>query len=160
MIETSWQASDVVNVTDAFLASLQYIARQVIFQKFLSFQNQGSGQALEQFQAPVYASRAAIIWIEPFNRTYDQQRNERIEPESLNIVCPFPVQGSSPAVSLQNSTVVSTAYGGDQIIWNGKLWVVSDQVEPVQAGALGPIAFWKTQIRYTGKTGQGTTTGS
>ena len=154
-IENVPDASDFMNLRDAAIAQLGYVARNILFRKFMGYNFTGTG--MERFRTATYAERGETVWLSQI-KAFDVSRGGRFTTGDLDVYSIFQIQGFSASIDLPNDTQVGE-YGGDQIIWNGKLWVVADQVEPVPFGPMTEAIFYRTVLRHADRRGQGVTPG-
>lgn len=153
-----WGIGDYINARDAFLSESQWVQFQVIFRQFRSYEGKNSDRTpLEQYKVPIYSSRAEYLWLSSV-KVYDTVKGGYFTTGDLDVNSFFQMRGFTEGYILPNGTTVKE-YGGDQVIWNGKLWIVSDQVEPVQFGILPQAVYWRTVLRAVQRTGQGITPG-
>jgi hypothetical protein len=154
----NWQASEWQDMKDAWLGTRGFVDRQVIFRKFLSLETKGNQNVDEEFFRVVnYAQRADHVWLSQV-KVFDTVKGGYFTTGDLDIYSNFRIQGYSPGYTLPSGVVIKE-YGGDQIVWNGKVWVVADQIEPVQFGYQAPQLWWKTTMRRTDRSGAGNTVG-
>jgi len=154
----NWEASEWQDMKDAWLGTRGYVDRQVIFRKFSCYETQGNQtNANETFRVAAYAERAEHCWLASV-KVFDTVKGGYFTTGDLDCYTNFRVQGYTPAYTL-DSGVVIPEYGGDEIIWNGKVWVVADQIEPVQFGYQAVQIWWRTVMRRTDRSGVGTTVG-
>ena len=149
------QASDWVNMRDNFLASLGYVGRTVLFRKFKNYSTQGSG--LESHRITVYNERTETIYLSNV-RVFDTVEGGYFTTGDLDVATSFQIRGYSPAYTLPDNTVISE-YAGDEIIWNGRVWVPADQIEPKPFGPRSGIVYWRSVLRVTDRSAQGLTPG-
>jgi hypothetical protein len=153
-----WGIEDYVNARDAFLSDSQWVDFHVIFRQFRGYEAKNSDQTpLEQFRVAIYDERAEQLWLNSV-KVYDTVKAGYFTTGDLDVNSFFQMQGYTPGYTLPNGDVIEE-YAGDQVIWNGRLWTVSDQIEPVQFGIIPQAVYWRTVLRATDRTGQGTTPG-
>lgn len=153
-----WDISDYINARDAFLSESQWVQFKVIFRKFRAYESKDIEKfVMEQFRVPRYSERAEYLWLSSV-KVYDTVKGGYFTTGDLDVNSFFQMRGFTEGYILPNGTVVQE-YAGDQIVWNGKLWIVSDQVEPVQFGILPQAVYWRSVLRAVQRTGQGVTPG-
>lgn len=150
------QASDWANMRDNFLVSLGYSARTARFHKFQAFASNGTG--IEQFRTPVFISRNVVLWLSQV-KVFDTVKAGYFTTGDLEVNTSFQIRGYSASFQLPGGSSVEE-YAGDQIIWNGKIWIVSDQIEPVPFGPGTGIIYWRTVLRRMDRSGQGLSPGA
>lgn len=155
----NWQASEWQDMKDAWLGTRGYTDRQIIFRKFLDYETKGnSSVTIETFRVPNYAARAEHAWLSSV-KVFDTVKGGYFTTGDLDVYSNFRIQGFSPGYTLPNGTVIPE-YAGDEIIWNGKVWVVADQIEPVQPGGYqAPQIWWRSVLRRTDRSGVGNVVG-
>ncbi len=153
-----WTAADWQNATELWLSTQAYNHRQIIFRKFTGYETKGpSTLPDQQFRAKKYKTRAEHVWLSQV-KVFDTVKAGYFTTGDLDINTTFRVQGYSAAYTLPSGVTVPE-YGGDEIVWNGKVWVVADQVEPVQFGYQGAQVWWRTVLRRVDRAGVGNTIG-
>jgi len=153
-----WDIGDFQNAREAFLSESQWVQFQVIFRQFRGYEQKNADQTpLSQFRAPVYDTRAEYVWLSNV-KVYDTVKAGYFTTGDLDVNSFFQMKGYVAASILPDGTTI-TEYAGDQLIWNGRLWMVSDQIEPVQHGILPDPVWWRTVLRAVTRTGQGVTAG-
>jgi hypothetical protein len=158
-ISNLWGIEDYINARDAFLSESQWVQLQVIYRKWGGWEKKNADVTpLEQFNVPRYYTRAEYLWLNSV-KVYDTVKGGYFTTGDLDVNSFFQLRGYTDGYVLPNGKIIKE-YGGDQIIWNGKLWVVSDQVEPVQFGILPQAVYWRSVLRAVQRTGQGTTSGA
>jgi hypothetical protein len=153
-----WGIEDYLNARDAFLSESQWVQFQVVFRQFRSYEEKNSDKfIMEQFKKAVYSDRAEYLWLSNV-KVFDTVKGGYFTTGDLDVNSFFQMRGFTEGYILPNGVRIKE-YAGDQVIWNGKLWIVSDQVEPVQFGILPSAVYWRTVLRAVQRTGQGTTPG-
>jgi hypothetical protein len=155
-IGVGWQASDWQNVRDSWLAGAVWNQRHVVFRKFLHYDAQGTTED-ETARFPVYQTIGKDIWLSQI-KVYDTVKGGYFTTGDLDCTSEFLVQGASAGYKLPNGVVVPEN-AGDEIIWNGKIWKVADQVDPVQQGLQGGHIYYRTVLRRTDRSGLGVSSG-
>lgn len=150
-----WSASDFNLARELFLGKGSWAHRRIIFRKFKNYASQGTGP--EAFRVPAYDSRQESVWLSNV-RVFDTVKGGYFTTGDLDVNSLFQIRGFSPAYTLEDSTPVAE-YAGDEVIWNGKVWVVSDQVEPIQFGPTAGVVYWRTVLRAADRSGPGITVG-
>jgi hypothetical protein len=151
-LDNIWTASDSNLVRDSFLAAGSYLHRQVLFRKFTGYSTLGSSANIdEMIRTPRYAVRTGHVWLSQI-KVFDTVKGGYFTTGDLDVASSFIIQGYSSAYTLSDGTVIPE-YAGDEIVWNGKLWSVADQLEPVQAGMQSPIIFYRTTLRRSDRAG-------
>jgi len=154
-----WSLADWQNMKDAWFSGQGYDHRQVVFRQFAGFETRGNpANPDEQFRRKKYTSRGEHIWISSV-KVFDTVKGGYFTTGDLDCYSSFRIQGYTPAYTLPSGVVV-TEYAGDEILWNGKVWVVADMIEPVQPGGYqAPQIWWRTVLRRTDRSGQGNVVG-
>lgn len=155
MLENFWQAADFENVRSAWLAAQQYSHKKIIFRKFTGYTTKGTGE--EKFRTPSFSARSDHLWLSNV-KVFDTVKGGYFTTGDLDVYSTFQIRGFTPGYTLPSGVVIPE-YAGDQIIWNGKLWVLADQIEPMQFGYLAGPVFWRSVLRRGDRTGQGITVG-
>ena len=151
-LDNTWTASDYELVRDSFLATGGYLHRQVIFRKFMAYQTNGSSSNFdEMIRTAVFRERLDHVWLSQV-KVFDTVKGGYFTTGDLDVASQFMIQGYSGQYKLPDGTLIPE-YAGDQIVWNGKIWIVSDQLEPIQAGMQGPVIFYKTTMRRADRAG-------
>lgn len=155
----NWQASEWQDMKDSWLGTRGYTDRQIVFRKFLDYETKGNPNIpSEIFRTPKYAERAEHIWLSNV-KVYDTVKSGYFTTGDLDVYSSFRIQGFSSSYTLANGSVIPE-YGGDEIRWNGKLWVVADMIEPIQVGGYqAPQIWWRTVLRRSDRSGAGTSVG-
>jgi len=151
----NWQAHEVVMARNAFLAQSQYLHRAIVFCKFAGFVIEGTGDDL--IRTPSFKKRREHVWLSQI-KVFDTVKGGYFTTGDLDVNSIFQIRGYNPGFTLPDGTAIEE-YVSDHIIWNGKLWTVADQIEPVQVGYLGTTIFWRTTLRRSDRTGVGLTAG-
>jgi len=158
-LQSPWDINDFVNARDAVFSESQWVHFQVIFRKFLGYELMNPDRTpLEQYNVPQYATRAEHVWLSSV-KVFDTVKGGYFTTGDLDVNSFFKIQGYAPAEVLPTGVKISE-YAGDQIIWNGKVWVLSDQIEPVQFGIIPGTVYWRSVLRAVDRSSQGTTPGS
>jgi len=153
-----WSVADIENMSKAWLSGQEFTHRQVIFRKFIAYERRGNQtNPNETFRAAKYAERAEHVWISEV-KVYDTVKKGYFTTGDMDCASTFRIQGVTPQYTLANGVVVPE-YGGDEIIWLGKIWVVTDQVEPVEFTFKAPQVWWRTVMRKTERSGIGNAPG-
>lgn len=153
-----WDLNDYTNAKEAWTAPQGYDHRRIFFRKFDGYETQGNQtNPNETFRSAKYTTRADHAWIS-FVKVFDTVKGGYFTTGDLDVYTTFRIQGFSPAYTLGTGVVVGE-YAGDEIIWNGKVWVPSDEVEPIQFGYQAKQVFWRTVLRRADRSGQGNTVG-
>lgn len=156
----NWSASEWQDMKDSWLGTRGYSDRQIVFRKFLEYETKGSAltNSDESFRVAKYAVRAEHAWLSNV-KVFDTVKGGYFTTGDLDCYTTFRIQGYSPAYTLPSGTVVGQ-YAGDEILWNGKIWVVADMIEPVQPGGYqAPQIWWRTVMRRTDRSGAGNVVG-
>lgn len=158
MATNQWGLLDFLNAKDAWFSTRGYANRKVLVAKFQGWVNAGNpNNPNEQFREAKYATRQETVWLSQV-KVYDTVRGGYFTTGDLNVSSSFVLQGYSAAYTLPNGTVLSE-YAGDEIVWNGKIWVVADQLDPVQFGAKTKQVWYTTVLRRAQRSGLTTNTG-
>jgi hypothetical protein len=158
MATNLWTLHDYLNGMDAWLTSRGWYNRKVFVMKFLNWVTDGNPSNVnEQFREAKYASRNDTVWLSQV-KVYDTVKGGYFTTGDLNVSSTFILQGYSPAYTLADSTSIPE-YAGDEIVWNGKIWVVADQLEPRQYGTKTKQVWYSSVLRRAQRSGLGTTAG-
>lgn len=153
-----WDLNDYVNAKEAWIAPQGYTHRLITFMKFTEYNVTGNLESPDEtFRTVKYHSRSDHIWISQV-KVFDTVKGGYFTTGDLNVISNFLIQGYSPGYTLPTGVPIGE-YGGDQILWNGKVWAVADQVEPVQFGFMAKQIWWSTVMRRADRSGQGNTVG-
>jgi len=155
----NWQASEWQDMRDAWLGTRGYADRQVLFRKFLEYEKMGRVTIPDEtFRTPKYAIRAEHVWLSNV-KVFDTVKGGYFTTGDLDVYSTFRIQGYSAAYTLPSGVVIPE-YAGDEILWNGKVWVVADMIEPVQPGGYqAPQIWWRSILRRTDRSGIGNVVG-
>jgi hypothetical protein len=154
----NWSASEWQDMKDSWLGTRGFVDRQVIFRKFLGYETRGNQSVhFESFRVVKYAQRADHVWISQV-KVFDTVKGGYFTTGDLDVYTSFRIQGFSAGYTLPSGIVIKP-YGGDEIVWNGKVWVVADQIEPVQFGYQAPQIWWRSVLRRTDRAGAGNVVG-
>lgn len=146
--------NDFDNARKAWLESAgksQKRVRIYIFQGYDTLGNRTNPN--ETFRKQKYVTKNDYVWLSSFSQL-DLLRDSRIQAGDLECYSEFLLRGFSPSYILPNEKKVDE-YAGDLIEWNGKLWEVSDQLEPVTWGVHTKQVWYRTAIRRTQRSGVG-----
>jgi hypothetical protein len=153
-ISNPFSASEWANFKEAWLSNQGFTHRLILFMKFNGWELVSKSlNPDEQFRKENYATRGAHVWLSNV-KVFDTVKGGYFTTGDLDIYSDFRLQGYTAGYTLDNGTVIDE-YGGDKIVWNGKVWVVSDQIEPVQFGFQGAQIWWRTVLRRTDRSGPG-----
>lgn len=159
MATNQWNLPDFLNAKDAWFSTRGYVNRKVLVSKFQGWVNAGNKNNVnEQFREARHAVRNDTVWLSQV-KVYDTVKGGYFTTGDLTVASSFVLQGYSAAYTLPNGTVIPE-YAGDEIVWNGKIWVVADQLDPVQFGAKTTQVWYVTVLRRAQRSGLTTTTGS
>jgi hypothetical protein len=154
----NWSASEWQDMKDSWLGTRGYVDRQIVFRKFLSYETKGNPSIpLESFRIATYSTKAEHVWISQV-KVFDTVKGGYFTTGDLDVYSNFRIQGFSPGYTLASGVVIPE-YGGDEILWNGKVWQVADQIEPVQFGYQAPQIWWRSVLRRTDRSGIGNVVG-
>ena len=157
-IGTGWNASDWQNERTSWQASGVWNQRTVIFRKFLQYETKGDSTNPDAtFRVPVYQTTGQQAWLSQV-KVFDTVRGGYFTTGDLSCNSEFLIRGSTPAYTLE-SGITTPEYAGDEIEWNGKVWKVADEVEPVQMGPQGGRIWYNTTLRRSGRSGVGVAVG-
>lgn len=149
-----WTLNDYVNAKQAWLASQSKSHRYINVFKFIDYQLGGNPtNPNEALRIPMYGKRKDHVWI-AMVKVYDTVKGGYFTTGDLQLYSEYVLQGYSPAY-LTTEGVNIPEYAGDLIEWNGKLWSVADQLEPIQWGYLSPQVMYCTVMRKTQRTNIG-----
>jgi hypothetical protein len=147
-----WDLSDWQNVRDAFLGQGGYLHRRVVFHKFVGYTISGNSTDPDNMiRIPAFRTRGDHAWLSQV-KVFDTVKRGYFTTGDLDVASSFIIRGYTGGYTLPSGAVIPE-YAGDQIEWNGKLWIVADQLEPVQAGTNGPIVFYRTTMRRADRSG-------
>jgi len=160
-----WELNDYINAREAWLATQNKNHKRVRVWKFECYEIQGSQVGIqpnevnpnEQFRVPKWNIRQDHVWLSQV-KVYDTVKNGYFTTGDLDVYSEYLIQGYSPAYTTIDGIMIPE-YAGDLIEWNGKLWEVSDQLEPVTWGVLSNQVFYRTVLRRTQRTGTGSSPG-
>lgn len=157
-LDNYWGLEDYILAREAFVMAQGYNAHKVIVRKFRSFETKNAdGPKVNQYRVPIYANRQDSVYLGPV-KVYDTVKGGYFTTGDIDVNSVFQLFGQSPAQILPDGTKLSEN-AGDQIIWNGKIWQVSDQIEPIIQGPKAPEIFFRTVMRRVDRSGQGITPG-
>jgi len=157
-LDNYWDLNDYNLARDGFLMAQGYNSHRVIVRKFRSFEFKNPDRpAVERYRVPVYAERQDTIYLSQV-KVFDTVKAGYFTTGDLDVNTTFQLFGQSPALILPNGVKLNEN-AGDQIIWNGKIWQVADQVEPIIQGYKGQVIFWRSVLRRIDRSGQGTSSG-
>jgi len=160
-----WTLNDFLNAKEAWLATQSMNHKRVRVFKFEVYETAGTQvnpgtnvvNPNEQFRTPKYSVRLDHVWLSQV-KVFDTVKRGYFTTGDLDVYSEFSLQGYSPAY-LTIDGVNIPEYAGDLIEWNGKLWEVADQLEPVTWGVLADQVFYRTVLRRTQRTGIGVAVG-
>lgn len=153
-----WDLNDYINAKEAFIAPQGYDQRLITFMKFAGYDTTGNLESADEtFRTAKYHSRSDHVWLSQV-KVFDTVRGGYFTTGDLDVISNFMIQGYTAAYTLPSGVVIKE-YAGDQILWNGKLWVVADQVEPVQFGYMAKQVWWRSVLRRNDASGQPNTVG-
>jgi hypothetical protein len=154
----SWRMSDFVNAQRAWIGQQSKSHRQIILWKFLEYETAGNLiNPSETIRRIKYAQRLDHVWLS-LVKVYDTVKGGYFTTGDLDVHSDFALQGYSASYTLPDNTIIPE-YGGDVVQWNGKLWEVADQLEPVQWGYQAKQVFFHTVLRRTQRSGIGVQVG-
>ena len=151
--------NDYNNARKSWLESAGKSQKQVrvfLFQGYEVLGNQTNPN--ETFRKPKYVAKSDYVWLSSFT-ALDMLRDSRIQAGDLECYSEFLLRGFSSSYLLPNSVKVDE-YAGDLIDWNGKLWEISDQLEPVTWGVQTQQVWYRVALRRTQRSGIGTEVGA
>lgn len=150
----SWSLNDYLNAREAWIAGSNKNHRQVYVYKFAEYDTEGNAaNPNERFRRPVFTKRLDAVWLSMV-RVFDTVKGGYFTTGDLNVNSEFVLQGYSPSYTTPSGVLIPE-YAGDMIEWNGKLWEVADQLEPVQWGFLADQVLYSTVMRRTQRSGIG-----
>ena len=159
-----WTLNDWVNAKQAWLASQNMNHKRVKVYKFECFETQGTQDGIgnqvnpnELFRSPKWLARLDHVWLSSV-KVFDTVKHGYFTTGDLDVYSEFYLQGYSSSYTTTDGVFIPE-YVGDLIEWNGKLWEVADQLEPMTWGYLADQVFYRTVMRRTQRTGLGTTPG-
>jgi hypothetical protein len=156
-----WTLADYMNAKNAWLATQSMNHKRVKVYKFAGYETAGtqnnSGTNTvnpnEMFRRPKYDTRLDHVWLSQV-KVYDTVKFGYFTTGDLDVYSEYALQGYSAAYLTIDGNQIPE-YAGDLIEWNGKLWEVADQLEPVTWGYLANEVFYRTVMRRTQRTGSG-----
>lgn len=157
-IDNFWDLNDYLLARDAWLMAQGYNSHKVIVRRFRAFETKNVDRPqMERYRVPVYDERQDTIYLSQV-KVFDTVKGGYFTTGDLDVNTSFQIFGMSPAQVLPDGTKLSEN-AGDQIIWNGKVWQIADQVEPIIQGPKGQVIFYRSVLRRVDRSGQGVTPG-
>lgn len=151
--------NDHLNTRNAWLESMGKAYKKVRVYTFESYETAGNQtNPNETFRRVKYSGRDEFVWLSMV-KVYDTVKAGYFTTGDLDVYSEFPLRGFSPAYGLP-STVNVSEYSGDIVDWNGKLWEVADQLEPVTSGVHANQVWYRTLLRRTNRSGIGIEVGA
>lgn len=158
MATNLWSLPDFLNAKDAWLSTRGYSNRRVLVRKFQGWVVAGNpSNDNETYREAKFSSRNDTVWLSQV-KVYDTVKGGYFTTGDLNVSSTFILQGYSAAYTLPDGTVLPE-YAGDEIVWNGKIWVVADQLDPIQFGTKTKQVWYNSVLRRAQRSGLGTTPG-
>lgn len=153
-----WDLNDYTNAKEAWIAPQGYDHRKIRFMKFASYDVTGNLEIPDEtFRKEVYHEREDHVWIS-FVKVFDTVKGGYFTTGDIDVYSNFLIQGYSAAYSLPTGVQIPE-YAGDKIVWNGKVWTVADEVEPIQFGYQAPQVWYRSVLRRSDRAGVGTSVG-
>lgn len=164
-IGNQWTVNDYLNAKTAWIAAQSRNHRQVRVYKFEEFEvrgnqvNQGTNviNPNESYRVPLFNARIDHVWASMV-KVFDTVKGGYFTTGDLDVFSEYILQGYSTAYTTPDGVEIPE-YAGDMIEWNGKLWEVADQMEPIQWGYQANSVFYRTVMRRTQRTNIGITSG-
>jgi hypothetical protein len=154
----NWSAAEWQDMKDSWLGTRGYVDKQIIFRKFMSYDMRGNlSNTIETFRIAKYSQRSEHVWLSQV-KVFDTVKGGYFTTGDLDIYSNFKMQGFTSGYKLPTGVVVKP-YGGDEVIWNGKIWVIADQIEPVQFSYQAPQIWWRSVVRRADRSSQGNVVG-
>lgn len=158
-VERYWQVEDYLNMRDGILAQAEYHNHEIVFRQFKGYAvSNEAGAVIEQFRTPLFYTLGTNAWLAPV-KVFDTVKGGYFTTGDLQCQSTFQIQGYSPAYVLDDGTKINE-YAGDQVIWNGKVWLVADQIDPRIAGFMAQPVLYNTTLRRVDRSSQGVTAGA
>lgn len=155
MATNVWSLNDYLNARDAWFSTRDYVHRRVLLRKFQGWETAGNQpNPNETYRQAKYDQRMVTIWLSQV-KVFDTVKGGYFTTGDLNVSSTYLLQGYSAQYSLPDGTVIPE-YAGDFIIWNGKVWVIADQLEPVQFGTKVKQVWYNSVLRRADRSGLGT----
>ncbi len=151
--------NDYTNVRRSWLEAAAKGQKQVrvwVFQGYDILGNQANPN--ETFRKQKYVAKNANVYLSNV-KVYDTVKRGYFTTGDLDVYSEFYIRGYSSAYTLATDVKVDE-YAGDLVEWNGKLWEVSDQLEPVTVGILTNQVWYRTVLRRTQRSGTGIEVGA
>ena len=151
--------NDYNNARRSWLESMGKSYKKVRVYTFEGYETAGNQtNPNETFRKARYTSREDFVWLSQV-KVFDTVKGGYFTTGDLDVYSEFVLKGFSPAYLLP-STVNLNEYSGDIIDWNGKLWEVADQLEPVTFGPYTKQVWYRTVLRRTNRSGIGIEVGA
>jgi hypothetical protein len=158
MATNLWNLQDYLNAKDSWLSTRGYSNRRVLVRKFQGWVVAGNlSNDNETYREAKFSSRNDTVWLSQV-KVFDTVKGGYFTTGDLNVSSTFILQGCSAAYTLPDGTVLPE-YAGDEIVWNGKIWVVADQLDPIQFGTKTKQVWYNSVLRRAQRSGLGTTPG-
>ena len=158
MATNQWALTDYLNAKEAWFSTRGWSSKKVLLVKFQGWVNAGNpSNPNEQFREAKYAIRNETVWLSQV-KVFDTVKRGYFTTGDLTVASSFVLQGNSPQYTLPGGTLLSE-YAGDEIVWNGKIWVVADQLDPIQFGTKTKQVWYVTVLRRAQRSGLVTSTG-
>ena len=146
--------NDYVNARRAWLESTGKSKKKVRIHTFEGYETLGNQtKPDETFRKQRYVARIEYVWLSNV-KVFDTVKRGYFTTGDLDVYSEFYLRGFSPSYTLPNGVVVGE-YSGDLVEWNGKLWEVADQLEPVTWGPFTAQVWYRTVLRRTQRSGIG-----
>jgi hypothetical protein len=145
---------DYDNARKAWLESSGKNQKRVKVYIFQGYDKQGNvTKPDETFRKPKWTVRFEYVWLSAL-KSIDLIKGGYFTVSDLDVYSEFLLRGYTAAYTLVNK-VVNDEYAGDIVEWNGKLWEVADQLEPVTWGVAANQVWYHTILRRTNRSGLG-----
>jgi len=154
----AWGLEDYLNAKDAWMSTGDYKNRRVFLRKFQGWEVAGNQtNPNETYRQATYSQRMVTLWLSQV-KVFDTVRGGYFTTGDLNVNSTFILQGYTAGYTLKDGTPIPE-YAGDEIVWNGKIWVVADQLAPIQFGTKVKQVWYASVLRSAQRSGLGTSPG-
>lgn len=146
--------TDYINARQAWLESSGKNQKRVKIHVFQGYDTIGNvTKPDETFRKQKYGVRFEYVWLSSV-KVFDTVKGGYFTTGDLDVYSEFYIRGYTAAYTLPNGET-NDEYAGDIVEWNGKLWEVSDQLEPVTWGVVANQVLYRTVLRRTQRVGLG-----
>jgi len=153
----SWELNDYTNAEKAWAGQANKSHHQVIVWKFDGYDAGKNINPNEVVRTPRYIKRSDHVWLSTL-KGFDAAKAGIFLPGDISVNSTFLIQGYSAAYTLPDGMPVPE-YSGDYIQWNGSLWAVADQLEPIQWGYDSRQVFYVSILRRNQRVGDNSRVG-